>query len=504
MTQHENRKATASSERKPGAGQQVDGGAARLLSNLLGERRSWAECSGRSDKSGRNRSRMNQTVIDHFRCPRQFLETSQPDSRVLVKFAHDARHSRVNFPTFPTGRNVDTEKWWGDTNVGAQRIRSDSDLARIVEDLRQERYVDTSRTSRNLFDVPLFRRAYYAIRPLLPAAVRRGLQSFYFAGFGTIPFPRWPVDCTVDELLEKALAVAIKRSGVNHIPFIWFWPDAHSGCVIVTHDVETRAGLDFCPQLMNLDDAADIKSAFEIVPRGRYPVQQGLLQEIRDRGFEINVHDFNHDGLLYTNRETFQQRAREINLAAHEFGASGFRSGGLYRKQEWYADFEFSYDMSVPNCGHLEAQRGGCCTVMPYFIGNILELPLTTVQDYPLFSLLGDFSLTVWKAQVELILKKHGLISFLTHPDYVREPRALASYRSLLRYIRVLASDRGLWLARPGEVDQWWRNRSQMTLLPEANGWRIDGPGSERAQIAYATLEGEQLTYEICDKCLVP
>ena len=47
----------------------------------------------------------------------------------------------------------------------------------------------------------------------------------------------------------------------------------------------------------------------------------------------------------------------------------------MYRNQEWYDVFEFSYDMSVPNVAHLEPMRGGCCTVMPYFIGKIVELP---------------------------------------------------------------------------------------------------------------------------------
>ena len=62
----------------------------------------------------------------------------------------------------------------------------------------------------------------------------------------------------------------------------------------------------------------------------------------------------------------------------------------MYREQQWFDAFEFSYDMSVPNVAHLEPQRGGCCTVMPYFVGDILELPLTTTQDYSLFHILGD------------------------------------------------------------------------------------------------------------------
>jgi hypothetical protein len=440
---------------------------------------------------------MNQTAIDHFRCPLQFFENSQFDINVSIELVQEDNQSRVDFPTFSAMKNGAVERW-GDT-----KTEREFDLESAVEDLRQEHYVDACPETRNLFDIPLLRYAYYTVRPLLPTPLRRRIQSNYFAGFQSIPFPRWPVDCTVDDLLERDLVASIKRSGVSRVPFIWFWPDGYSGCLIVTHDVETRAGLDYCPQMMDMDEASGIRSSFQIIPRGRYPVPPKLLQQMRDRGFELNIHDFNHDGLLYANRETFRERTREINLAAREFGAAGFRSGGLYRKQEWYSDFELSYDMSVPNCGHLEAQRGGCCTVMPYFIGNIVELPLTTAQDYPLFCLLGDFDLSLWKSQVELILKKHGLISFLTHPDYVREPRPQAAYRSLLAYLTDLSSDRDLWVTKPGDVDRWWRNRSQMKLLPEGDGWRIEGPDSEHAQLSYAAVDGDRLTYKICTKCLV-
>ena len=94
--------------------------------------------------------------------------------------------------------------------------------------------------------------------------------------------------------------------------------------------------------------------------------------------------------------------------------------------------------MSVPNAAHLEPQRGGCCTVMPYFVGDILELPLTTTQDYSLFHILGDYSTALWKAQTELILSKNGLISFITHPDYLSEQRALAVYTELLAHLAQL------------------------------------------------------------------
>src|SRR6266478_6788332 len=76
------------------------------------------------------------------------------------------------------------------------------------------------------------------------------------------------------------------------------------------------------------------------------------------------------------------RRAKRINRFAQEFGSSGFRSGALYRNLRWYDAFQFSYDMSVPNVAHLDPQDGGCCTIMPYFVGNLLEIPVTVTQDY--------------------------------------------------------------------------------------------------------------------------
>jgi hypothetical protein len=169
----------------------------------------------------------------------------------------------------------------------------------------------------------------------------------------------------------------------------------------------------------------------------------------------------------------------------------------MYRNQDWYDAFNFSYDMSVPNVAHLEPQRGGCCTVMPYFIGKVLELPLTTIQDYSLFHILGDYSIDLWKSQIDLILKRNGLVSFIVHPDYVIDKRAQQVYAALLRHIAQLRDDGKIWVALPNEVNQWWRERSQMKLVRAGDDWKIEGPGSERARIAYAALEAGRLVYQI-------
>jgi hypothetical protein len=239
----------------------------------------------------------------------------------------------------------------------------------------------------------------------------------------------------------------------------------------------------------------NIPASFQIVPEERYGVSEKYLESIRRQGFEINVQDLNHDGRLYNDRQEFARRAAKINEYGRRYGASGFRSAILYRRQEWYSDLDFSYDMSVPTTAHLEPQRGGCCTVMPYFVGKLLELPVTTTQDYSLFNYLRSFDLDLWKREIDLILEQNGLVSFIVHPDYITKEREKNLYQQLLSHLNHLRDEKKVWVAAPGQIDRWWRQRSKMMLVKNGDGWRIEGEGSERASIAYASEEDGKLVF---------
>jgi hypothetical protein len=308
------------------------------------------------------------------------------------------------------------------------------------------------------------------------------------------------VDLTVERLLETLLRLLIKAADIEVMPFIWFWPDGASSAAIVTHDVETAAGRDFCGRVMTMDESFGVRSSFQVVPERRYAATSDFLDQIRSRGNEINIQDLNHDGRLFRSRGEFCARAKRINQYGREFGARGFRAAVLYRNADWFDQLEFEYDMSVPNIGHLEPQPGGCCTVFPYFIGDVLEIPVTTTQDYSLFYVLRDYSLGLWQAQAAAVADKHGLMSFIVHPDYIIEPRARETYRSLLAFLSESRSNQGLWIATAGEVNQWWRLRSRMSLTAGNGGWRINGSGNERARIAFATLEGDRIVYSFDPK----
>jgi hypothetical protein len=443
---------------------------------------------------------VDSALLDYFRCPADVADVATYE------------HLSVHEGYFTFGGAICYGRCVGaspssqitgalpDVSEGAawdgKRLRLPFDLDEVVSNLRQERYRQDPHHVEKITATGTAQSVYYFFRPVLSVAVRKHLQRVRLSGWEQIAFPHWPVDSTVETLMRQAMALILRSGRIDAIPFIWFWPDGASCSATMTHDVETRAGRDFCSELMDLDDSIGLKSSFQLVPEVTYDTSKSLC-EFRDRGFEANVHDLNHDGRLFSSRQEFLKRAGRINEYGRTFKSRGFRSGAMYRNQDWYDVLEFSFDMSVPNVAHLEPQRGGCCTVFPYFIGHIVELPLTTIQDYSLFHILGDYSISLWKQQMELILKQNGLITILTHPDYLIEPRARAVYMELLAHLHQIRDERNLWVALPSDVDRWWRSRREMTLVPAGDSWRVEGKDSHRARVAYARLQDDRLVYQI-------
>lgn len=446
---------------------------------------------------------MNNVLVDHYRCPEGMASIStaeelcaQPGYFTFGPGAVCYGQSTISSPAELNGAPLPDLAGY----VAAQgpTLRLPFNASTIVDNLRLERYPTNGHAgTRALLSSEAVRRLYYGFRPMLPASFRKTLQRFYLRGWDKLAFPAWPVDTSVEETLERTLVLSMKTGKLKSVPFIWFWPDGAPSSVIVTHDVETDVGVDFVPRLMDIDDVFGIKSAYQLVPEERYKVSRELLGAIRDGQCEVNVHGLNHDGNLFRNRRTFLRHAKWINRYVEYYRAQGFRSACMYRNVAWLEDLNIAYDMSVPNVAHLEPQRGGCCTVFPYFIGRVLELPLTTIQDYSLFNILRDYSIELWKKQIELIMEKHGLISFIAHPDYLVDGKALSVYKALLAYLSQLRSERNVWIARPSEVSRWWRERAAMKLVLDEGMWRIEGVGRDCARIGFARIKGDQIEYSV-------
>jgi hypothetical protein len=443
----------------------------------------------------------HRAFLDHTKCPPSILErmTCSPGSGPKGFFRLDGLrlYGRINggSPSLGPGENLPSIDAL--ISRGEASVALPFDPTEIIDNLRFERYVGSADAgvSYSADSKSISRRIYYALRPLFPVKVRRILQRAALQDWSKISFPTWPVDTTVDDFIDRLWILALEASGEEQIPFIWYWPQAFQSCAIMTHDVETGAGQEFCHTLLKLEQEYGIKSSFELVPEVRYELSQSVVNAIRQAGSEICVHGLNHDGRLFSSEALFRSRAEAINRYGRTWEAKGFRSPVMYRNLDWYDAFDFSYDMSVPNVAHVDPQRGGCCTIFPYFIGDIVELPLTTIQDYPLYNILRSDPMEMWAQQLELIVAKHGLASFIIHPDYTVERKRQDHYRELLKMLKKYGNEKNVWLALPGEVDTWWRERNSMTLTQERGSWSIRGKGSDRAALAYAKLENGKLTY---------
>lgn len=443
---------------------------------------------------------MTHPLIDYFRCPdecvRPFAPTGSATSTPgYFAFGSDTTlYGRLDGQTLaasPEGPLTDAAP---EVEVADSAIGLPFDAGEVITNLRHEAYMGGDARSGTQ---SLTAKVYYFFRPLLPVGARKHLQKLRLRNWDKRPFPRWPVDFSVDNLHEELLLLTLRAAGARKVPFIWFWPEGKSACALMTHDVETNVGRDFCGALMDMDDSRGIKGSFTVIPEERYEVPQSFIDSIHDRGHEVGVHDLNHDGHLYDNREQFLARVAKINEYGRKFGARGFRAGVLYRNQDWFDQFQFEYDESVPNVAHLDPQRGGCCTVMPYFIGKLLEIPLTDIQDYSLFHILNEYSIDIWKRQTGMILARHGLMSFIVHPDYIIDPRARATFEALLDHLAHLRENENVWTALPREINEWWRQRAAMKLVRAGSGWRIEGAGSGRARLAWATEENGRLEYSL-------
>lgn len=372
------------------------------------------------------------------------------------------------------------------------------DISEVIENLRRERYLAApDGEKKRWMNNAAVSKAYYAFRDLLPTSFRHWLQRAYLSDWKKLKFPHWPLEFSVDALHEAQLRLAMQASSMQKVPFIWFWPDGAPSCLILTHDVESKAGRDFTSKLMEMDADQGLRASFQVIPEGRYEVPADYLQEIRERGFEVNVHDLNHDGRLFKERGEFLRRAKKINEYARKYGAQGFRAGAMYHNADWYDAFEFSYDMSVANVAHMEPQRGGCCTVMPFFIGDIVELPLTATQDYSLLHMLQMDTIDLWRQEISLLKARNGLMSFVSHPDYLIQKKNRAVYQALLSHLQETIARENIWAPLPREVDRWWRARSQMRLVWKGNDWEIEGPDKSRACVAYAVIADGRIEYEI-------
>jgi len=268
--------------------------------------------------------------------------------------------------------------------------------------------------------------------------------------------PAWPLDTSVSRLLRFYAYCALRAAGDSEAEFAWFWPEGYRAALILTHDVEGEEGFQGALELADLEEELGFRSSFNL--GAWYEVDPGFVRELTGRGFEVGLHSLRHDRSLFESRESFESQQPGLRALKERLGADGFRSPATHRVFDWLGELPVSYDCTVPNSDPYEPQPGGCCSVWPFFIGPVVELPYTLPQDHTLFTLLGHRSPALWLEQAAVIEREHGLIQCPAHPDpgYLRDPDKRPLYAE---FLRGMAERRHVWKALPKDVAAWWRRR---------------------------------------------
>ncbi len=304
----------------------------------------------------------------------------------------------------------------------------------------------------------LLARAYFRVRPFIPQTVRWSLRRIRIPGIIKRNSKVWPIDNTASE----------KPPG-------WVgWPHRKQFALVFTHDVESGLGLSKVRDLAELEMAHEFRSSFNFIPEGPYQDPVRLREWLEENGFEVGVHDLNHDGHLYESRESFSEKARTINSYLGKWGAVGFRSGFMLRQLDWLHDLNVLYDASTFDTDPFEPQPEGSHTIFPFYVRppaglkgpGYIELSYTLPQDSTLFLLLQEKTPAIWKRKLDWIAQNGGLALVNIHPDYIdfsgtgnpADCYPASLLREFMEYIR--SRHHGMyWNPRARDLALWFRTQ---------------------------------------------
>lgn len=306
---------------------------------------------------------------------------------------------------------------------------------------------------------------YYRVKPFIPQSVRTAVRR--------------KIACRVRDTVADIWPI---MPGSERPPQDWpGWPGGKRFALVLTHDVESAAGLARCRELIKLEMEVGVRSSFNFIPEGGYRVPGDLREELRANGFEVGIHDLRHDGRLFASREGFNRNAARINGYLRDWGAVGFRSGFMLHNLDWLHELEVQYDASTFDTDPFEPQPEGRHTIFPFWVSappsqssdvrrqtsadrfsggryssfdirhsatsgsGYVELPYTLPQDSTLFLLLGEKTASIWKHKLDWIAEHGGMALFITHPDYMTFSNGsdvkagqypVKLYKSLLEHVR--------------------------------------------------------------------
>lgn len=311
-------------------------------------------------------------------------------------------------------------------------------------------------------------RAYFRVKPYVPRTIRWALRRIRIPGIVKRSTGVWPIDDTA----------GAKPQGWKG------WPEGRQFALVFTHDVESSEGVKKVRDLAELDMEFGFRASFNFIPEGPYVDPVGIRDWLCQHGFEVGVHDLNHDGHLYESRDGFSRKAECINRYLQQWGAVGFRSGFMLHQLDWLHDLNVLYDTSTFDTDPFEPQPEGSHTIFPFHVKppgegvrpGYVELSYTLPQDSTLFILMREKTPEIWKRKLDWIVRQGGLALVNIHPDYVdfSEVGNSSSHypveilREFMEYIQQAYAGR-FWNPIARDLAQWYLDEVHQADVPYCN-----------------------------------
>ncbi len=299
------------------------------------------------------------------------------------------------------------------------------------------------------------REIYYEVRPFVPRPVQVVLRQRVAAARRRLEQDKWPID-----------------PGAAGAPPFWEgWPGDKRFALVLTHDVESSAGHAKCVELAAMEMTMGFRSSFNFVIEG-YEVSPELRRYLVANGYEVGIHGVYHDGKDFKTRRIFEKRATIINRRLKEWQAEGFRAPAMYCRHDWLHELAIEYDSSTFDTDPFELEATAVRTIFPFAVNGgqngaqYVELPYTLPQDFTLFVLLKEKSISTWKEKLDWIVKHGGMALIITHPDYMdfgtRRARLgqypVEYYKQFLDYVNSRYGGQ-YWNVLPREIARFWKER---------------------------------------------
>jgi hypothetical protein len=316
------------------------------------------------------------------------------------------------------------------------------------------------------------KRLYYRlVRSLLPSSARAALRT---AALGRKPNGfalRWPIEDRYVLFQLEIVSRLMAARGLESLDYVRFWPGGRRFAFVLTHDIEGADGQRAASEIAEIDERCGFRSSFNFVPE-KYRVHLSLVNDLKQRGFEVGVHGLVHDGMTFCSKQIFDARAQRINTYLGQWAAVGFRSPMTHRNPEWMQALEIEYDLSFFDTDPYEPMPGGTMSIWPFFMGRFVELPYTLCQDHTLMVTLKESSPRLWLEKAAFIRRYGGMVLLNAHPDYLRDAGRREVYES---FLRAMNEQEDLWHALPRDAARWWRERQGLEIRDGAVARKAPG-----------------------------